>query len=186
MENTALFSKLQHGFEHALKIPKTKGARERIEELKLDPYITKVGFCSGQTHHNKSKEFKEELFEIGFLKLTGNKDRFGNPAYSAFGRKSLMFPLENKEGDVVNFYHQTLGGKFKGYLNQKGVYPKYPSLKTTRLFITQTILDAATLLSADVIEHREAVIALKDGEMTAEIEVLIRELIYLEEIIIIH
>lgn len=186
MSGKSLIEELNRSFQHSIRNGKSKKSRQWLVDRKLDLHLANIGFCSGQVHHRKPQEYKDSLVEIGFLKPSPKGTNNGNNGYSTFAFQSMVFPLHNEQGNIVNYYAVCLDGKKKEYLNDNGIYPRYPSIKTIRLFITQNVLDAATLLSADVLEHREAVISLKEGILTREIQQMISSLTHLEEVIIIH
>jgi hypothetical protein len=70
-------------------------------------------------------------------------------------------------------------------MNKQGIYPAYPSSLTKKLYITNTIIDAATLLESKMLDNKEAVMALHDGELSDEHLQAINGLKELTEIILI-
>ncbi len=61
-------------------------------------------------------------------------------------RNCIIFPLKNKEGDVVSLYGRSITGQGNNahyYLkNRKGLYPGYPVTNISTLVITEAIIDA--------------------------------------------
>jgi DNA primase len=69
--------------------------------------------------------------------------------------------------------------------NRAGLYPKYPSREARQLIITESIIDAATLLSITEIKSNYEILALYGTNgLTAEIKTAITVLESLEEIIL--
>ncbi|PCI21815.1 MAG: hypothetical protein COB67_13790 [SAR324 cluster bacterium] len=104
-----------------------------------------VGYHSGQL--SKSKLAKEAKL-VGLI--TGEN--------KAWASNCIIYPLLNNLGQLVSFYGRSLTvGHF--YLSGRcGLYPSYPSKKAKRIIITESIIDAASLLEIK---------ALKDFEILA-------------------
>ena len=70
--------------------------------------------------------------------------------HTAFGKGSLVFPLKNKDGQIVGMYFRETDDKKQNhhyYLqNRQGLYPKYPGQEARHLIITESIIDAATMM----------------------------------------
>ena len=94
-----------------------------------------------------------------------------------------MFPLRNINNDIVNFYAIGLKHHKNSFLNHHGLYPAYPHEQTKKLFVTDTILDCATLMESKVMDNREAVIALYDGLLLDQHIEVIQSLQHLSEIV---
>ena len=186
MEEREIFELLTRSFQTGIRSAKCKVGRQWVSTRKLDIVKTGIGFNSGQIHHRKEDEFKRDLKSVGYLKSLPALSRKGNPTYEVINPKSVVFPLKDKQGEIVNYHFEKLSGSQKVYLNQKGVYPEYPHPKTQVLFIAKNILSAATILSAGILENREAVIALKDDMTSKNIEAVILDLKHLKEIILIN
>jgi hypothetical protein len=186
MEQQALFERLNKSFQTGIRGAKIKKVKAYLEKKKLDLFSTGIGYSSGQFHHRKPEEFKQELFSIGYLVMSDVKTNNASQAYKSFGHSSLIFPMKDAMENVVSFYSYKMDESASAYLNEKGVYPKYPSLKTERLILTQNIFSAATILSSDELGNREAVLALRDGKLTPEIETIIEGLPNLNEIILLE
>lgn len=75
-------------------------------------------------------------------------------------QQCLIFPLKNASGDVVSLYGRSLT---RGHYYQKGrngLYPAYPDAQTRKLILTESIIDAATLLSISEIATSYTILAL--------------------------
>lgn len=179
---------LYQSFITGINNSKATAPREFLENIELNYQKLHLGFNSGQFHHRKSKEFKAPFIQLGVLKVsdapTREKDMIG---YTVFGDYGVIFPLKDEVGNIVNMYAYRIKLQNpKGeYLNESGLYPAYPNKRTTRLILTENILDAATLIQSDTLENRDAVIALKDGELTQDIKTAIENLVELEQVIIL-
>ncbi len=108
-------------------------------------------------------------------------------AYSVFGRYGVIFPLMNKDNQIVNYFAVRFDMAIpkEDYLNTEGIYPKYPNPNTKRLYITQTLMDCASLIQSKALENKEAVMALHNGELMPQHLEAIKALHELEEIIIL-
>lgn len=186
--NDTPLNNLFQSFRLGLQSVKSVAPRDYLRSLCLDYQKLGLGFNSGQFHHRRDDAFKESYVKLGILKEsevpTNQSDR---KAFTVFGMYSVVFPLKDQNGDVVNLFSIRFKlPKHKGeYLNTEGLYPSYPKVKTTRLFLTENILDAATILQCDLLENRDAVLSLNSGELSFSLKQAIRELEDLDQIIVI-
>ena len=172
---------------HGIQNFKATQPREFLQTIGLDYNSIQVGLISGQAHHRKSDSFREPLVKLGVL--TPSDAAVKSPelkAYTAFGNYSITFPLKDEVGNIVSLFAwrfkiQTPKGE---YLNNEGVYPAFPEERTTRLFLTQTVIDAASLIQSGFMENRDAVIALHNGSTTYDIRRAITRLTDLKQIIL--
>ncbi|TPG31085.1 hypothetical protein [Flavobacterium pectinovorum] len=179
---------LFQSFETGIRSAKADKPKDYLKNIGLDYAELRIGFNSGQFHHNKDQEFKNRFEALGVLKKSDagvRKDTM--TAYTVFGRYGLVFPLTNKENEIVNYFalRFDLDTPKEEYLNSEGIYPAYPHPLTKRLFIAPTVIDSASLMQSKVLENRDAVIALHDGDLLPQHLEAIKELHELEEIIII-
>ena len=157
-----------------------------------------IGFNSGQLHHGerKSDELIQNLLEVGLLSEAGINSRTGGQAYKTFGIKSLVFPLKNRENKIVSFYFRSIlsdnqqpstdNQKAKHFYlkNRSGIYPGYPSKETTKLILTEAIIDCASLLQIKEIRDNYSLMScFGTNGLNDEILNSIKELPKLEEII---
>lgn len=168
---------------NGLRIGKSTKAREWLSKRKLNAEYTMACFNSGQLHHRKAREFKEALERIGFMKPSNHASNCESTPYTVFGNFSVMFPLRNEEKEIVNFYAVSLRNGKTSFLNHKGLYPAYPHELTRKLYITENIVDAATLIESKVMDNREAVIALYNGVMLEQHIEVIKGLKHITEVI---
>ncbi|OEK08206.1 hypothetical protein A8C32_01710 [Flavivirga aquatica] len=87
------------------------------------------------------------------LKAVGSNHRSGNDKIQykyPHLKNCLVFPLKDSKNQIVSFY----GRSFKNDIrnthfytsNRQGLYPEYPNLETHHLILTESIIDAATLV----------------------------------------
>jgi hypothetical protein len=158
--------------------------REWLKERGITPEATGAGFCSGQLNKKKSEEFVRDLESVQFIRANNIIGKNGKTGYLMFADYGITFPLKDVKGNVVSFYGIPLQGKRQdhSFLNDDGIYPCFPHEMTTRLFVTVSILDAATLLEAKLLENRDAVICVPNGRLLSQHEEAIQRLPYLQTI----
>lgn len=179
---------LFQSFETGIRSVKAIKPKEYLNKIGLDYAELRIGFNSGQFHHNKSQEAKDEFEALGMLKKSdaGVRKEDLTP-YTVFGRYGLIFPLLNRDNEIVNYFalRFDLESPKEEYLNSEGIYPSYPNLLTKRLYIVPTVIDCASLLQSKALENRDAVIAMHSGTLLPQHLDAIKNLHELEEIIII-
>jgi DNA primase len=187
-ERTAFLEKVYSSFRKGIfnSVPAKDYAKSRVLEIE----DLAVGFNSGQLHHGerKSEEFIQKLLEVGLLSLAGTNSRTGGQAYKTFGIKSIVFPLKNKENQIVSFYFRSIidNNNSKHYYlkNRSGIYPGYPKKETKKLILTEAIIDCASLLQIKEIRDNYSLIScFGTNGFTEEMTVAVSQLKQLEEII---
>lgn len=103
-------------------------------------------------NHKKAREYAFVRALTGPMLEIGYKSR---KAAGKWGRGCLIFPLKNESGDVVSLYGRSLyatGSTGKHYYQsgRGGLYPGYPSADTELLILTESVIDAASLLSMEL------------------------------------
>ncbi|MEM6696842.1 MAG: CHC2 zinc finger domain-containing protein [Bacteroidota bacterium] len=168
----------------------SKPAKEYVQKRGLDYQKTEVGYNSGQFHHGKRKEeaLIKSCLKYGILLDLGTKARTGNPAYKPFGKWGIVFALRNMQHQIVGLYFRSIHNDKKQrhfYLrDRQGLYPCYPNLATKKLILTESIIDAATLLEQEVIKKQYTVLALfGTNGLREEHQQAIKNLPDLEEVI---
>ena len=72
----------------------------------------------------------------------------------------LVFPLKDQQGKIVSFYGRSIKDKGHYYLKDRsGLYPSYPKSDTKTLILTESVIDAASLLQLEEIQSKYAVLA---------------------------
>ncbi|MFN7777133.1 hypothetical protein [Flavobacterium sp.] len=177
-----------HSFELGIRSSKAVKPKAYLNSLGLDYNELRIGFNSGQFHHNKEQEFKDQCEALGLLvKSDAGVNKEGLTAYTVFGRYGVVFPLLNQSNEIVNLFaiRFELSTPVEEYLNEQGIYPSYPHPLTKKLFLVPTALDAASLMQSKALENRESVLALHDGKLLPQHLEAIKALTELEEIIIL-
>lgn len=187
-ERTAFLQKMFLSFRKGLfsSIP----AKAYCQSRNLDFEQLEIGFNSGQFHHGTRKDeiLINNCVELGLLIPHGTNSRTGGQAYKPFGNKGIVFPLKNKENEIVSFYFRsTIDNKnAKHYYlkNRQGLYPNYPNPDTKKLILTEAIIDTASLLQIDEINQNYTLLSCYGTNgLTEEILNAIKPLKQLEEII---
>jgi hypothetical protein len=171
---------------NGIRSAKATKPRKWLADRKLSIDLTGVCFQSGQGHHRKQQSFKDSLERVGFLRKSEAATSTGEQGYSSFAPFSILFPLKNGKGDVVNFYAIDIRNNKTQWLNEEGIYPEYPKPTTRKLIIVANPMEAATILQAGILDNREAVMALNEGVFTQEHQTTIEQLTDLQEIILIE
>lgn len=180
--------KLFQSFETGIRSAKADKPKQYLKQIGLDYKDIRIGFNSGQFHHRETQEKKDHYEAMGLLKKSDAAVRESSmTAYTVFGRYGLIFPLTNKSNSIVNYYalRFDMANPQEDYLNNEGLYPSYPNSNIKRLFITPTLIDAASLLQSKALDQREAVLALHNGKLLPQHLEAIQALKELEEIITI-
>jgi len=187
-ERTVFLEKMFLSFRKGLL--SSPPAKEYCNSRNLDFDKLEVGFNSGQFHHGARKDEKliNDCLEIGLLTLAGTNSRTGGQAYKPFGNKSILFPLKNKENQIVSFYFRSTinneNAKHFYLKNRQGLYPNYPNPDTKKLLLTEAIIDTASLLQLDEIKENYTLLtAYGTNGLNDEILKAITPLKQLEEII---
>jgi hypothetical protein len=182
----AILEKIYQIMMSGMRSNKSPHPQQWLRAKKLSSPKTYAAFNSGQLHHSKPKEFIDELASVGFLEKSGVTGKDRKTCYTCFGNFSIIFPLRNEDNHIVNFYEMGIKKERSSYLNEQGIYPSYPHPFTQKLIITDTILDAATILEAEVLNSKEAVMALHEGKIKPQHQQAIGQLKELSEVIYIE
>ena len=182
--NEELLAKIYASFRVGLMNVKSADAKLFMQSLGLHYDKVPIAFNSGQHHHRQTPEYKTAYVRTGVLIESKAPTINGELGYRAFGHKSLIFPLKNEKEEIVNLYAMSISNGKVAYLNSSGIYPGFQKESTKRLFITYDILDAATILQANILDNQDNVIALHDGSIKGEMVLAIKKLKLLRHIII--
>ena len=178
---------LFRSFETGIRSAKALKPKQYLKSIGLEYSDLRIGFNSGQFHQRKTLESKEVFEMLGVITKSdaGVRDE-SFTAYTVFGRYGLIFPLLDSNSRIVNFFalRFDLDKKKQEYLNSEGIYPAYPHPLTKKLYLAPTVIDCASLMQSRVLDQREAVMALHDGELLEQHLEAIKSLNELEVIII--
>jgi len=171
----------------------SKPARDYLESRRFDYRKIEVGYNGGQFHHGKRRDEKliEECLHYGLLIDKNNLSRTGEKAFSVFGKWCICFALKNKSGEVVSLYFRSTldaGDNKHFYLkNRQGLYPGHPEKNTKILILTESIIDAASLLKVSPpggdLEGAFVLACYGTNGLTGEHQQAIAELKELQEIV---
>jgi DNA primase catalytic core len=165
------------------KINLSPGAKQYYEKRGIDPEKTYTGFLGNRFYHSWNDKLKQSAIGIGLLKENPNGTL--SPAF----RNCIIFPVKNKQGQIINIYGRSIHDNGQGrhfYLKGKheGIYPGYPAPQTKKLILCESIIDAASLLQIEAIANTYSIMAAYGTNgITDEIKQAIKELKELDEII---
>ncbi len=181
----AVLSKVAQDSKASFK--RTAKARDYIRERKLDPDKLEVGYIGTDFGKTWNKQLQESGLQLGILKESRQ-----NSIVPKFRNCVLLF-TKNEKGQIIDIYGRSINPTGEGkhfYLNghHQGIYPNYPHDKTTKLILTECIIDAATLLEVSPfggdLEGASILSLYGTNGFTTEIEEAIKELPELEEAIL--
>jgi DNA primase len=174
-----LFSIFSKGLSH------TKKAQDYLQSRSLDWQQLELGYNAGTLHQEeRNKYLIESCKQAGIIKAASN-----NKGYNTWAKDCIIFPLKNKENKIISLYGRSITDNKDQrhfYLqNRSGLYPCYPKSSTTKLILTESIIDAASLLQQKEITAQYSVLSLYGTNgLTAEHLEAIQSLPQLEEIIL--
>src|SRR5690606_5370699 len=165
-------------------------AKEYSQSRNLDFETLEIGFNSGQFHHGTRKDEKliNDCLHYGLLTLGGTNSRTGGQAYKPFGNRCIVFPLRNRENEIVSLYFRsTINDKDQKHYylkNRQGLYPGYPNPDTRKLILTEAVIDTAALLQTEAVSQNYTLLTCYGTNgLTEEVLNAIKPLKQLEEII---
>ena len=196
-ERAAILARIFAYFKNA--VYNSPPARQYLESRKLWPLgaaevrplsSVEVGYNSGQFHH-RGKLNEHDLqacINAGLLIPYKGKTPNGSSNYTPFAKDCVIFPIKDKNGNIVSIYGRSInetGNSKHFYLKDRtGLYPGYPNPNTTKLILSEAIIDAATLLQIPELTEEYSVLACYGTNgLTAEHLQAIKELQNLQEII---
>ncbi len=182
LEKIAVVTKLFKYFTKAL--PLTKKAVDYLEGRAINYKLHEAGYNSGDWHHKlNEKNFIVSCEQYGLLRPRAAA------GFNVWAKDCIIFPLKNQEGKTISLYGRSISNDTDQrhfYLaGRSGLYPGYPKLTTTKLILTESIIDAASLLQQKEIKEQYTVLSLYGTNgLTEEHQKAITELPQLEEIIL--
>ena len=189
MTRVAILTKMFTYFKNA--VHNSRPAQEYIKSRALDAAKVEIGYNTGQFHHGQRKEAAliKSCLEVGLLSRHDRPGRTGEEAYRPFAKLSIVFALRNQMNQVSGLYFRSTvndSDQRHFYLkDRQGLYPGYPKAETTTLILTESIIDAATLLQVEEITTGYSVLALYGANgLTQEHIGAITALPHLTEIIL--
>ena len=187
LTRTAVLAKQFMYFKNA--VHNSKPAQEYIQARALDFTKLEIGYNTGQFHHGTRKEeaLIQSCIQVGLLSINDRLSRTGETAYKPFAKYCIVFALRNQQNQVAGLYFRSTindSDQRHFYLkDREGLYPKYPAPDTTKLILTESIIDAATLLQIPAITAQYSILALYGTNgLTEEHISAIQSLSHLSEI----
>ena len=168
LSTVAILTKYYQGSLHAMQ--RSKKAQDYANGRGLNYEQLGLGFCAYQVGKSWNKDLQANAEKLGLYNI----------------KNCLIFPTKNKQGQIVSMYGRAVSDSAKSkhfYLagGFRGLYPKWPASNATRIILTESIIDAASLS-----QHvEEPVLALYGTNgFTKNHEQAIKELDLLEELIL--
>ena len=184
-QRTGILTEAFTHFVRSLSV-KPEKAISYLAARKLDYKKLAIGYDAGTLHKIKetTPEQKQLYLQAGLLK----PDKFGreNSFYTRFGG-CVVFPLLDSSKNIVSMYGRHAEKREHHYLegDHRGLYPGYPDPETTRLILTEAVIDAASLQQQPEITKDFSILALYGTNgFTDEHREAITELKYLKEVVL--
>ncbi|MFT4899979.1 MAG: DNA primase, partial [Flavobacteriales bacterium] len=141
----SLLQKLEQRSKHAFTISKQVQAYADFRGLKGD-----LWYLGAEFYKNWSEQEKQEGEQLGVLK------KYRLNLFSSAFKNRLVFFLRDRNNFPVSVYGRAIENNNTVphlYLKngQKGLFPNYPKASTKQLILTESIIDAQSLL-----QHKEA------------------------------
>ena len=173
-------------FKNALQ--NSKPSQDYVKSRNLEAAKLEIGYNTGQFHHGerRSESLITNCVWVGLLSPCGIS-RTGEEAYKAFGKYCICFALRDRGNHISGLYFRSTVNNSEGkhfYLkDSRGLYPHYPKPQTEKLIITESIIDAASLLQIeDITKDYSLLAAYGTNRLTEEMKAAIKELKDLKEI----
>jgi DNA primase len=189
--HTEILTRIFESFRNGLQSPISKRPKEYLQQRNLDLTKLEIGYNSGQFHHHGklSEADQTACIKAGLLiPYNGSVPNAIGTTYTPFAKDCIIFPLKDKSGNIVSLYGRSITNNDKSkhyYLKDRyGLYPNYPNPNTTKLILTEAIIDAATLLQMpEITAEYEILSCYGTNGLTEEHKAAIKQLQGLEEII---
>ena len=136
----------------------SKPAQDYIKSRNLDPVKLEIGYNTAQFHHGQRRDeaLINNCVAVGLLAPWGvNNRKPTEQAYKAFGKECIVFSLRNNSNQVTGLYFRSTVNNDDAkhfYLKESaGLYPGYPNADKNKIIITESVIDAASLLQIESI-----------------------------------
>lgn len=164
-------------------LPCSKKAMDYINGRSINHQQHEMGYNSGGLHgESKNHHLVDSMVKYGLLKARAVQ------GYVVWAKECIIFPLKNKENKIVSLYgRSTINDNDSRHFylpNREGLYPGYPKAETKKLIITESIIDAVSLLQQSSVTAQYEILSLYGTNgLTDEHQQAIIALPYLQEII---
>ena len=178
----AILSKLMA--EAQKSIVRSQKGKDYLDQRGLQLENAEIGYLMERFHNSWNEIQKQSAIEIGIL----NKRK--NGMLSPVFKNCIVFPIKNKDGRIINIYGRSITESKNTarhfYLKgaHQGIYPNYPSREARHLVLTESIIDARSLMQIKDLENFEIIAFYGTNGLTSEIKSAIKELKELEEVIL--
>ncbi|MEX2398774.1 MAG: toprim domain-containing protein [Candidatus Saccharimonadales bacterium] len=179
----AILSKLMAEAEQSIR--RSEKAKTYLDERNLELEKSGVGYLAERFHNSWNEIQKQSAIEVGIL----NKRK--NGMLSPVFKNCIVFPIKNKDGRIINIYGRSVLPDKKDtakhfYLKgaHRGIFPNYPSQEVRHLILTESIIDAQSLLQLEDLKDYGIIALYGTNGLTSEIKSAIKELKELEEVIL--
>lgn len=180
IEKIAVLTKVFSYFTRAL--PLSEKAVSYLEGRGINYKLHEIGYNSGDWHYKREPHFITSCASLHLLKP--------RPAggFTVWAKDCVLFPLKNADSKIVSLYGRSIINNENSrhfYLpGREGLYPGHPSLSTTKLILTESIVDAASLLQQKQLTEEYTILALYGTNgLTQEHQQAIVKLPALQEVI---
>jgi DNA primase len=164
LTRTAILTNQFTYFKNA--VHNSKPARDYIAQRGLDFTKLEIGYNTGQFHHGsrRDEQLIRNCVQVGLLSPFGSNTRTGGQAYKSFAKECICFALKNQANQITGLYFRSIASdkdQRHFYLKDRsGLYPHYPKAATQKLILTESIIDAASLLQIESISKEYGILAL--------------------------
>ena len=130
---SAILTKYYQNSIHSMH--RSKKGKNYTSERGLDYEKLGIGFCGYEVGKTWNAELKSNAEKLGLFSI----------------KNCIIFPTKNKNGQIESIYGRSVSHNTKVrhfYLQGgfKGLYPSYPKSETTKLVLTESIIDAASMI----------------------------------------
>ncbi|PHR44301.1 MAG: DNA primase [Fluviicola sp.] len=178
----AILSKLMAEAQKSI-VRSTKG-KDYLDQRSLLLENAEIGYLMERFHNSWNEIQKQSAIDVGIL----NKRK--NGMLSPVFKNCIVFPIKNKDGRIINIYGRSITESTNTarhfYLKgaHQGIYPNYPRREARHLILTESIIDARSLIQIKDLENYEVIALYGTNGLTSEIKSAIQELKELEEVIL--
>jgi DNA primase len=172
-------------------VSNSKPARDYLQSRNVNPIKIEVGYNTAQFHHGNRRDeiLINNCVAVGLLNPWGvNNRKPEEQAYKAFGKECIVFAMRNQGNHITGLYFRSTTNNSDQkhfYLKEStGLYPSYPKPQTEKLIVTESIIDAASLLQIEAITKDYSILAAYGtNRLNDEMQTAIKALPQLKEIV---
>lgn len=191
LSKVEILNKIFTYFQNGLNSGTAKKPKEYLQSRNLNPELLEIGYNSGQFHHRGklNEADTKACIDAGLLiPYNGSIPKATGATYTPFAKDCIIFPLKNTKNQIVSIYGRRTTDETKNkhyYLKDRtGLYPNYPNPNTTKLILTEAIIDAASLLQMpEIVKEYQILSCYGTNGLTSEHLQAIKDLQKLEEVI---